>query len=65
MWDNSMAHIDDTGIFSPAIDSDEAANGESRIAVFLTVFHIIAPGDWHVVNNPENTHILLNPIKIL
>lgn len=51
-----MAHIDDTGIFSAPVDGDEAANGESRIAVFLTVFHIIAPGDWHVVNNPENKH---------
>lgn len=46
-------HIDHTSIFSSAICCNKAANGEARVAVLLTILHIIAPSDRHVVNNPE------------
>lgn len=46
-------HIDNTSIFSSAICCNKAADGEAGVAVLLTIFHIIAPSDRHVVNDPE------------
>lgn len=45
-------HIDNTGILNSAIYCNKAANGEPGVAVLLTILHIIAPGHWHVVNDP-------------
>lgn len=47
-----ITHIDDTCIFGSAIWSNKAANGEAWVAVLLTIFHVVAPCHWHVVNNP-------------
>ena len=49
----TATHINNTGILSSPIYSNKAANGEARVAVLLTIFHIIAPCHWHVVNDPE------------
>lgn len=47
-----ITHIDDTCIFGSAIWSNKAADGEAWVAVLLTVFHVVAPCHWHVVNDP-------------
>lgn len=51
---NIKTHIDNTSIFSSAICRNKAADGETGVAVLLTIFDIIAPSHRHVVNNPEN-----------
>lgn len=50
-------HIDNTSVFSSAIGGDEAADGEARVAVLLTIFHIITPCHRHVVDDPEKVNL--------
>lgn len=45
-------HIDDTGVLGDPLRGDVAANGEARVAVRLAILNIIAPSDWHIVNDP-------------
>lgn len=53
-------HIDNTSIFSSAICCNKAANGEAWVAVLLTILHVIAPSDRHVVNDPEKKIVYPN-----
>lgn len=43
---------DNTGIFSSAIHGNKTANGKPWVTVFLIIFHFIAPGHRHIVNDP-------------
>lgn len=49
-------HVDHTGIFRLPGFCDVTADGETGIAELLSVLNIVAPGDWHVVHNPDHTH---------
>ena len=50
--ESEPTHIDYAGVLAMALRGDVAANGKTRIAVLLTLLYIIAPSDWHIVNNP-------------
>lgn len=50
--------IDDTSIFSSAIHGNKTANGKTRVTVFLTIFHIIAPSHRHIINDPKKQKII-------
>lgn len=52
----ATTHIDHAGIFGLSHLCDIAADGKTRIAKFLSIFNIVAPGDWHVIHNPARTH---------
>lgn len=49
-------HVDHTGIFRLPGFCDVTADGETGIAELLSVLNVVAPGDWHVVHNPDHTH---------
>lgn len=46
------AYVDDTRVFGQAGFCDVTPDGEARIAEFLIVLHIVAPGHGHVIHNP-------------
>lgn len=56
-------HVDHTGIFRLPGFCDVTADGETGIAELLSVLNIVAPGDWHVVHNPDHTHTHSRPVR--